>query len=124
MARIDSRQERFCRQFVETANAVAAARAAGYTSRSLRATGYRLLRNPRISERIAELQRETAQAQCQSIEILLAKLESIFRQACEDHQYHVATRAVELQAKLAGLTRARPAPALRSPLPKPSNDNT
>ncbi|TVR81903.1 MAG: hypothetical protein EA405_07835 [Rhodospirillales bacterium] len=123
MAKLGARQERFCRQFVECANAAAAARAAGYSDRSSRLAGYRLLRMPRVAERIAQLQQETARSHCRDLDVLLGKLEAVFRQSCEDHQFHVAIRAVELQAKLAGMAPPRTPPALRSPLPRPSNDN-
>lgn len=108
MARLTARRERFCKRFVECANAAGAARAAGYASRSARSTGYRLLREPAVIERITQLQVETAQAHCARLELLLGKLEAVFRQSCEDHQYATAARAIELQAKLSGLAPGRP----------------
>jgi len=104
MNKLKSRQERFCHRFVENANAAAAAKAAGYMPASARNTGYRLLRNPRIRQRIAEIQAELAQAHCRQIDSLLGKLETVYRRAIEDHQFSAAARAVELQAKLSGLS--------------------
>jgi phage terminase small subunit len=98
-----ARQERFCHRFVECANAAAAAKAAGYAPGSARNTGYRLLRNPRIVSRIAQLQAEMAQANCRELDTLLGKLETVYRRAVDGHQFSAAARAVELQAKLAGL---------------------
>lgn len=125
MGRLTSRQERFCERFVETANAAAAARTAGYAPGSARATGYRLLRRPRIVERIVELQTETAEIHCRTATILLAKLETVYRRAIEDHQYAVAARAIEIQARLAGIAASRGSgdAGRRKPPPPPSNDN-
>lgn len=104
MSKLTTRQERFCKRFVECANAAGAARAAGYTPRSARSTGYRLLREPAVVKRITDLQVDTARAHCAGVELLLGKLEALFRQSFEDHQYSTAARVVELQARLAGLS--------------------
>jgi hypothetical protein len=126
MPKLTPRKERFCQRFVECANAAGAARAAGYSPRSARNTAYRLMRDVRVVERIAELHAETARAHCRGLEILLSKLEAVYRRSFEDHQYAVAARAIELQAKLAGFTPARPVvgkgSSIRLPSP-PCNDN-
>lgn len=97
------RHERFCRQFVDCMNATAAAKAAGYRPASARNAGYRLLRQPQIVRRIIELQHETAATHCRDANVLLGKLETIYRRAVDDRQLAAAARAVELQAKLSGL---------------------
>lgn len=118
MRRLKPRHERFCRSFIECANASLAAKVAGYAPASARNAGYRLLRHPRIAARITEIQRETAQAHCRNVDVLLGKLEMIYRRAVDDRHFSAAARAVELQAKLAGVgtvatrptaTRGRPA---------------
>jgi phage terminase small subunit len=96
------RQERFCRRFVEYANATVAAKGAGYAPRYARNAGYRLLRQPRIVQRIAEIQVELAQDNCRDLDVLLGKLETVYRRAVDGHQFSVAARVVELQAKLGG----------------------
>ena len=103
MGRLRHRQEMFCQRFVETANAAAAARAAGYRPGSARNAGYRLMRHPRIAARIAEIQAEIALISCQDINVLLGKLENVYRRAVNDHHFATAARAVELQAKLSGV---------------------
>ena len=103
MGRLKARHERFCRAFIETANASVAAKVAGYTPASARNAGYRLLRHPRIAARIAEIQRETAEAHCRNVDVLLGKLETIYRRAVDDRHFAAAARAVELQAKLSGV---------------------
>lgn len=102
MDALKTRHERFCRHFVECGNATTAAKAAGYAPASARNAGYRLLRNPRIVLRIADIQREMANSHCKSVDVLLGKLENIYRRAVDDHSFAAAARAVELQAKLAG----------------------
>jgi hypothetical protein len=111
MRRLKPRHERFCRSFVECANATLAAKAAGYTAASARNAGYRLLRHPRIVARITQLHGEMAQAHCRNLDILLGKLETIYRRAVDDHHFAAAARAVELQAKLAGLGPMPPSAA-------------
>ncbi len=110
MAKLTVRQERFCRRFVESANAAAAAREAGYAPQHARTTAHKLLSLPRITERITMLQLQTANVHGQQREVLIAKLESVFRQAIEDNQFHAAARAVDLQAKLAGFATTRASP--------------
>lgn len=104
MTRLKPRQESFCRLFVECGNAARAARGAGYRPESARNTGHRLLRIPRICSRIAELQATIADGQCRDVDVLLNKLEAVYRRAIDDHQLSAATRAVELQAKLGSLS--------------------
>jgi hypothetical protein len=82
------------------------------------------MRDVRVVERIAELHAETARAHCRGLEILLSKLEAVYRQSFEDHQYAVATRVIELQAKLAGFAPGRPTAGKAPPVRSPCNDNT
>ena len=125
MNRLKPRHERFCLTFVECANAALAARAAGYAPASARNAGYRLLRQPRIVSRIADIQKETAHAHCRNVDVLLGKLETIYRRAVDDHHFAAAARAVELQAKLSGVTptsaSSRAAPTAKAP-PRPTKD--
>jgi phage terminase small subunit len=107
MSSLKARHELFCRLFVEYANAAQAARGAGYRPSAARNTGYRLLRQPAIVRRITEIQAEMARAHCHDIDVLLGKLELVYRHAIDDHQFTAAARAVELQAKLSGLAVVR-----------------
>ncbi len=108
MGFLKPRHERFCRQFMECMNATIAAKAAGYRPASARNAGYRLLRQPRIVDRIIELQQETAATHSRDVDVLLGKLETIYRRAVDDRQLSAAARAVELQAKLAGIAPTGP----------------
>lgn len=105
MGKLKPRHERFCHRFVESANAEAAARAAGYSAAAARNAGYRLLRRPRIAARIAAIQAEIARDACRDVDVLLGKLETIYRRSVADHRFSTAARAVELQARISGLAR-------------------
>jgi phage terminase small subunit len=104
MTPLRARQERFCRRFVEFACAATAARAAGYAPKSARNAGYRLLRHPRIAARIAEIEAETARIHSRTSDVLVGKLENVYRRAVVDHQFQAAARAVDLQARIRGFT--------------------
>jgi phage terminase small subunit len=106
---LNARQERFCRAFAVLANATYAAAEAGYHRPNARNQGYRLLKEPAIRMRIAEIQAEMARETCRDTEVLLGKLENVYRRAIQDHHYYAAARAVDLQAKLAGMRRTLPA---------------
>jgi len=102
MKPLKTRQERFCRKFVELGCATTAARAAGYAPRWASNAGYRLIRHPRITRRIAEIEAEKGENCCDTRDVLLGKLETVFRRAIVDHHFATAARAVDLQARLRG----------------------
>ena len=122
MISLKARQERFCRWFVELANAAGAARAAGYSPNGANVAGFRLLRHPRIARRIAEIEAETARLHSRGPEVLIGKLETVYRRAIVDHHFHTAARAVELQARIQGITtRSAGANAAASPESSPES---
>ena len=104
MTPLKARQERFCRRFAEFGCATTAARAAGYAPKSSRNAGYRLLRHPRIAARIAEIEAETARVHSRTSDVLVGKLENVYRRAVVDHQFQAAARAVDLQARIRGFS--------------------
>ena len=101
------RHEAFCQHFVLLGNASYAAVDAGYARPSSRNQGYRLMRRPAIRTRIAEIRRVLGRAYCLDAEVLLGKLEAIYQRANENHFFHAAARAVELQARIAGNVHSR-----------------
>lgn len=121
MERLTGRQKRFCQRFVEWGNATAAARDAGYAPNSARVTAHRLLGLPKVAERIRVLQAEMAETHCRNRDALLAKLEAVFRQSVNDNQFTAAARAVELQARLGGLTSGRPSAAAKTKAAAPAD---
>lgn len=111
---LNPRQEMFCQMFVIYQNATAAAGGAGYSPLSARTQGYRLMRTHRIRARIRDLQRALGDEYGTERAQMLGKLEMVYRRAIEYHHFHAAARAVEMQARLAGLMRSRPAPVSAS----------
>ena len=107
---LNYRQERFCHIFVEYGCAAVAAIDAGYKRGSARQQGWRLLQDRRVNERIGEIQAELAGQAGNSRDVLMGKLEVVYRRALRDHHFHAAARAVEVQAWLGGF-----ASALRNP---------
>ncbi len=100
-----SRHEAFCQYFVLYGSARNAAQEAGYAPPSCKNQGYRLMRQPRIRARVAEIRRELARAYALDAEVLLGKLEALYQRANEDHHFHAAVRAVEAQARIATGTK-------------------
>ncbi len=120
MKPLTPRQERFCHEFVNWAQGAVAAREAGYQAKWSRKQGSRLLATARIRARIREIQAQLARDGGSDMEILIGKLEVVYRRAIEDHHFYAAARAVELQAKLtreAAAPRFTPRPA---PCPAPA----
>jgi len=106
-SKLKRRHEMFCQRFVAHANATAAAREAGYAAPSARNQGYRLLRDNSVRARIGEIQAQMASDHCLDADVLMGKLEAIYRKAIENHHLHAAVRAVELHGRLAGLLGLR-----------------
>ena len=107
MRSLNPRQERFCHAFVYWANATHAAHDAGYASPSSKKQGYRLLKTARIRDRIREIQAGLSRDHGCDPDTLIGKLENVYRRAVEDHHFYAAVRAIEAQARLAGMTAAR-----------------
>ena len=100
------RHEAFCQHFVLGGNATYAARAAKYSPQSSKNQGYRLMRQPRIRARVADIRRELARDYALDAEVLLGKLETLYQRANEDHHFHAAVRAVEAQARISDRVKA------------------
>ena len=115
MQSLNPRQERFCHFFVHYNNASVAAVEAGYERPSARKQGSRLLATVRIRARVHEIQVQLARDAGGDTDALIGKLEIIYRRAMEDHHFYAAARAVELQARLVGMSASR----LRSTHPPP-----
>ncbi len=95
------RHEAFCQYFVLYGNATTAAIEAGYAGKWARNQGYRLGRQPVIWARIAEVRSMLSRDYCLKPDVLLGKLEAVYQRAHENHQFHAAARAVEIQARIA-----------------------
>ncbi len=110
---LNPRQERFCHYFALYANALVAAQEAGYSGKSAKHQGYRLLRTDRVRHRIRAIHAEHAHDFAGGADAMIGKLEAVYRRAIHNHHFHTAARCVELQARLAAMkNRKDPLPVL------------
>ena len=97
------RRQKFVARYVETGNARASAREAGYAERSAHVTGSRLLRNDKVAAAI-EVERETLRVRASlDQDMILSELLSLYRDARNDGAYSAAARCLQLVAKMTGL---------------------
>ena len=88
------RRRRFVEAYVETGNARASAREAGYAERSAHVTGSRLLRNDKVAAAI-EVERETLRTRTElDQDQLVGELLSLYREAREHLAYSAAARCL------------------------------
>ncbi len=106
---LNERQDLFCRYYVRRPVGAEAARAAGYEPKSSAVQASRLLDRPEIQGRIAGLRADVARLHCRDADAILAKLEAVYTQAVEVHQFHAAAYTLQLQARIAGLLERGPA---------------
>ncbi len=116
---LNPRQERFCHYFVLYACASVAAAEAGYSRKSAKHQGYRMLRTGRVRARIRDIHIGLARDHGRDTDALIGKLEAVYRRALEDNHFHTAARAVELQARLSLLKERRAVTALPVLPPSP-----
>lgn len=95
------RQNEFCECYVATGNAADAARRAGYSERTARFQGHRLLKDARVQARIGAL--HTALADKIEPGLVLGRLENLYRLAERDGGYPTAARILVLMSRMAGL---------------------
>jgi len=110
---LNERQELFCRYYVRRPVGAEAARAAGYEPGSAAVQASRLLDRPDILDRIERMRADVARRHCRDADTILAKLEAVYVQAVEVHQFYAAAHVLTLQARIAGLLPERgaaPAP--------------
>ncbi len=96
------RHEAFCQEYVKDRNATQAAIRAGYSEKTARQQGSRLLTNAAISSRIGELQEEIAERNEIDADNIMAKLETVYERSLEEGNFAAANRAAELQGKMVG----------------------
>jgi hypothetical protein len=101
-----AKQERFCLLIVRGEGLLAAYMAAGYSAATPgvgAASSSKLVRTPKISNRIAELREAAAIAASVSVETLTRELLEIRNDATADGQHGAAVSAIAMIAKLNGL---------------------
>ena len=100
---LSTRQEAFCRHFVASGNAAAAARRAGYAERSARQTGCALLERPYIVERVRRIRLSWKRTEKDEVRIVLARLEQAWDAAVAAGSAYMMLRVLRFQAEIAGL---------------------
>ncbi len=100
---LNKKQERFCREFLIDCNAGQACIRAGYSAKTAYSAGPRLLNNPRIQARIAELQAGKFEELDIEAGDVIAMLLRSYKDASASGQHGPAIRAAELLGKRLGL---------------------
>lgn len=103
MEKLHPRHEAFCQNYLLDPNSTRAAGRAGYSRRTARQAAWRLLGRDDIKARLAELRGQV----CLDADSIVSKLEAVYQRSLEVNQCAAANRAVELQARMAGLTTGR-----------------
>ena len=107
--KLTPRQEEFCRRYAAQPVATRAAALAGFAESNAANQGSRLLSNPQVLDRIAQLRAEQKLQYVIEVDTLHDKLEAIFFEALSDRNHAAAVSALRLQAGIARLPmRASP----------------
>jgi len=107
---LNRRQQKFCAHYALNGNAAEAARLAGYSERSAKNQGLRLLRDPRIRDRIYTARVNRA-IQFGPV-MAFARLEYLFHKASRAGDFRGAAHILTLQARLAGVESWMPPSAV------------
>lgn len=106
--KLNPRQEEFCRHYATQPVATRAAALAGYADEFAKNQGYRLLKNPLVLDRIAQIRAEGKLVYALERDTMHDKLEALFFDALGERNHAAAVAALRLQAGLAGMMpRAR-----------------
>lgn len=103
MAKLSARHKRFVQEFVLDGNAAAAAQRAGYSPRSSKNAGHRLLRRPSIQEAIAVAQADVQARAGDSAERVVRDLLQACEGAAEDRSWAALGKLLELRCKVEGM---------------------
>jgi len=100
VAKLSARHKRFVQEFVLDGNAAAAAQRAGYSPRSSKNAGHRLLRRPEVQEAVAQAQATAAQRAEDSAERVRRDLLRATEGAIEDRDWRGIGKILELRCKV------------------------
>ena len=107
VAKLNARHQRFVQEFIQDGNAAAAALRAGYSPRSARNAGHRLLRNPDVQEAVAQAQATVSQRAGDSAERVVRDLLRYCDGAAEDRDWRALGKLAELRCKVQGMLTER-----------------
>jgi phage terminase small subunit len=97
------KQDRFCREYLVDLNATQAAIRAGYSEKTAKQQGSRLLTNADVQTRISELQDEVRQRIDVKVDDVIARLIELSEKSEAAGQFAPAVRAAELLGKRLGM---------------------
>ena len=97
---MDARQKRFVLEYVQDCNAAAAAQRAGYSQRTARNAGYRLLQRADVQDAVAQAQAEIERGLIDSAEQVRRDLVRYCAGAEDDRNWSAMGKLVELRAKI------------------------
>lgn len=107
MSLLTEKQEAFCIAYVQSGDASAAYRAAGYSPRmrpkTVNEEACRLLKNPKVTARLAELRAPAAELAQVNLRSHLADLLWLREQAASQRKYSAAVQAEIARGRVAGL---------------------
>jgi phage terminase small subunit len=103
----NAKHERFCQEFVVDLNATQAYIRAGYSENGAAQSAATLLRNPKISARIAEIQARIMQRLEITQETVVRDIADIVEEARKVGQYSAALKGKELLGKHIGMWPAK-----------------
>ena len=96
---MDARQKRFVLEYVQDCNAAAAAQRAGYSQRTARNAGYRLLQRADVQDAVAQAQAEIERGLIDSAEEAARDLKRWCQGAAEDRDWRGLGKLQELRMK-------------------------
>ena len=96
---LSAKQDRFAREYLVDLNATQASIRAGYSEKTAKQQGSRLLTNADVQTCINELQEETAERLDMTADKVMADLEKLCWAAVDAGQYGPAIRAKQLQGQ-------------------------
>ncbi len=99
------RMRRFCEQYMILPTAKAAVIKAGYSEKGATVTAAKLMKRPEVQEYIAKLEAEAKERNNIDQDELIGRLRTTYKNAEEAGQFTACNRAVELEAKMAGLLK-------------------
>lgn len=99
---LTDRQQRFASEYTASGNGTKAALAAGYAPSGAHVEASRMLKNPKVAARVAELQNAAAVRNEITVDKIVALLMNSYKDAKAANQHGPATRCLELVGKTVG----------------------
>lgn len=103
MQKLSAKQEQFCREYLVDLNATQAAIRAGYSPKTARSQGQRLLTNVDVQEFVQAAKTERADKVARTAQDVLNDIIAVTTQAHEEGDLKTALKGLELQGKHLGM---------------------